>query len=209
MSDPQFLVHVDAELQRLTVEIERLQNLKTKLQDLKQELTQGAMKESEAPSAEQADPPPGGAQTSVTEVEHAAVPQARRAEPKSEKGKPAKKAPAKKASRAKKTSKAPRARRARRDGPSRTDLILELLDEQPRSAGEVTKLLEEKHPDQKAPEGIVRTALNSLVGRDRAHLSRQGQAVFYSRPASAASADGSTADDPEAAVPEESAAATV
>ena len=186
MSDSQFAAQVDTELQRVTAKIEQLQSLKSKLEDLKQALPQPA-EEAQAPSVEQADPPPA-------DTEHALVPQARRAntsttKAKSTKARTTKTAPAKKARSSKKAAKAPQARR------TRTDRIFELLDEQPRSAAEVTKLLEEKHPDQKGPESTVRTALNSLVGQNRAYLSRQGSAVFYSSTATG----GATADAPATA----------
>jgi hypothetical protein len=204
MTDPQFAAQVDAELQRVTAKIERLQSLKTKLQDLKHDLAQ-TVQEAPSPLVAPSAPVP-------TEPAQPHVPQARRAnastakaepekpEPAQVKAKPAKPAkaksvkakpakttaaktpPAKRARTTKKTTKAPRARH------SRTDRIFQLLDEQPRSAAEVTKLLEESYPDQKGPENTVRTALNSLVGQDRAHLSRQGSAVFYSRPAAAGEA---------------------
>ncbi|MFE1764566.1 hypothetical protein ACFW81_10145 [Streptomyces angustmyceticus] len=175
MSDSEFAVQVAAKLKSIAKEIDELQKLRAKLEDLQQHLDTGPQKKAVAPQ------PP---ETGTAAAKPATVPAARRAKPAAPKGKPAKKAPAKTAGSAKKARKATPARgKARRRNATRADRVLGLLDEQPRTVTELTKLLTQEHPDHTAPETAVRNTLEtSLVAKGLAHRSKQGRSVFYSLP---------------------------
>ncbi|TJZ57413.1 hypothetical protein FCH28_08330 [Streptomyces piniterrae] len=191
-----------AKLSSITQEIDELQKLRTKLEDLQQHLAT-------APGEEAVTSPTTEVDTEVTEpvTKPVTIPAARRSGTTSPKAKPAKKAPAKAAGSAKKTRKAISARgKARQGNSTRADRVLGLLDEQPRTVAEMTKLLAQEHPDHTAPETAVRNTLeNSLVAKGLAHRSKQGRTVFYSLPAAAPTASseapeaGATNDDGEAA----------
>ncbi|MFI1303178.1 hypothetical protein [Streptomyces sioyaensis] len=193
MSDSEFAAQVAAKLERITHDIDELQKLRAKLEDIQLHLGTPAPEEPVAPQPAEADPevaPP------VT------VPAARRPDAPAPKAKPAKKPakkapakaarsakkpPAKVAGGTKKTRKATTSRvKARQKNSTRADRVLALLDEQPRTVAEVTKLLGQEHPDHGAPETAVRNTLEtSLVAKGLAHRSKQGRSVFYSRPAPA------------------------
>ncbi|AZQ75177.1 hypothetical protein EKH77_32115 [Streptomyces luteoverticillatus] len=137
-----------------------------------------------------------------------AVPRPRRAK-KAAAGQRARKA---KAARAK-SAPAPEAKAAekpaangRRTGPTRRDLVLGLLAQhhEPRTAGEVTKELEEAHPERAASTQVVRNALESLVSTGDVERERQQKSVFYTVPGTAVAAPeavaGATGEDVAAGV---------
>ncbi|MFG2490725.1 hypothetical protein ACGFSD_06615 [Streptomyces caniferus] len=199
MSDSEFAVQVAAKLKSIAKEIDELQKLRTKLEDLQQHLDSGPREKVAVPQPPEAD---------TAAAKPATVPAARRAKPAAPKGKPTKKAPAKTAGSAKKARKATPARgKARQRNATRADRVLGLLDEQPRTVTELTKLLAQEHPDHTAPETAVRNTLEtSLVSKGLAHRSKQGRSVFYSTPA--ATQDGTKDRAADAAgAPEEAAAA--
>ncbi|WP_433854372.1 hypothetical protein [Streptomyces kronopolitis] len=214
MSDSEFTTQVAAKLERVTQQIGELQELKAKLEDIQLHLDTQAPEEPAVPQPAEAEK---AAAAPVT------VPAARRPAPAAPKAKPAKKAaeraakkpakkapakaarsakkpPAKVAGGSKKTRKATTARvKARQKNATRADRVLALLDEQPRTVAEMTKLLTQEHPEHTAPETAVRNTLEtSLVSRGLAHRSKQGRSVFYSRPA-AGSATAAKANDTERA----------
>ncbi|MFD5734469.1 hypothetical protein ACFWIY_16750 [Streptomyces sioyaensis] len=213
MSDSEFAAQVAAKLERITLEIDELQKLRAKLEDIQLHLGTQASEEPVAPQPAEADAevaPP------VT------VPAARRSDATAPKAKPAKKAPTKAARSAKKppakvaggtkkTRKATTARvKARQKNSTRADRVLALLDEQPRTVAEMTKLLTQEHPDHGAPETAVRNTLEtSLVAKGLAHRSKQGRSVFYSRPAPAAQAGTGTKAKDAVEATEEAAPASV
>ncbi|QTZ90175.1 hypothetical protein [Streptomyces auratus] len=217
MSDSEFAAQVAAKLERITLEIDELQKLKSKLEDIQLHLGTQASEEPVAPQPAEADAevaPP------VT------VPAARRSDATAPKAKPAKKSakkapakaarsakkpPAKVAGGTKKTRKATTARvKARQKNSTRADRVLALLDEQPRTVAEMTKLLTQEHPDHSAPETAVRNTLEtSLVAKGLAHRSKQGRSVFYSRPAPAAQAGTGTKAKDAVEATEEAAPASV
>ncbi|MCW7988544.1 hypothetical protein XF35_25690 [Streptomyces platensis subsp. clarensis] len=197
MSDSDFAAQVAAKLESIAKEIDELQKLKAKLEDLQKHLGAGSRKAVVAPQPAEPEP-------AVTKP--VTVPSARRAQAAAPKAKPASKPPAKVAKSAKKkTRKAKPARAtAGRQNSTRADRVLALLDEQPRTVSEMTKLLTQQHPDQSAPETAVRNTLEtSLVAKGLAHRSKQGRSVFYSRPAA-----GAGTQEAEAAVTQEEAAST-
>ncbi|MFI1159152.1 hypothetical protein [Streptomyces sioyaensis] len=221
MSDSEFAAQVAAKLERITHEIDELQKLRAKLEDIQLHLGTQAPEEPVAPQPAEADPevaPP------------ATVPAARRSDATAPKAKPAKKPtkkptkkapakaarsakkpPAKVAGGTKKTRKATTARvKARQKNSTRADRVLALLDEQPRTVAEMTKLLVQEHPDHGAPETAVRNTLEtSLVSKGLAHRSKQGRSVFYSRPAPAAQAGTGTKAKDTVEASEEAAPASV
>ncbi|MFG2865095.1 hypothetical protein [Streptomyces sioyaensis] len=217
MSDSEFAAQVAAKLERITLEIDELQKLRSKLEDIQLHLGTQASEEPVAPQPAESDPevaPP------VT------VPAARRSDATAPKAKPAKKSakkapakaarsakkpPAKVAGGTKKTRKATTARvKARQKNSTRADRVLALLDEQPRTVAEMTKLLTQEHPDHGAPETAVRNTLEtSLVAKGLAHRSKQGRSVFYSRPAPAAQAGTGTKAKDAVEATEEAAPASV
>ncbi|MGY5125758.1 hypothetical protein [Streptomyces nigrescens] len=197
MSDSEFAAQVAAKLESIAKEIDELQKLKAKLEDLQKHLGAGPRKAAVAPQPAEPEP-------AVTKP--ATVPPARRAQATAPKAKPASKPPAKVAKSAKKkTRKAKPARTtADRRNSTRADRVLALLDEQPRTVAEMTKLLTQEHPDHAAPETAVRNTLEtSLVAKGLAHRSKQGRSVFYSRPTA-----GGEAQEADAAVAQEEAAST-
>ncbi|BDH12557.1 hypothetical protein [Streptomyces hygroscopicus] len=202
MSDSEFAVQVAAKLKGITKEIDELQKLRSKLEDLQQHL--GTSPQEEAVAA------PQPVETDTTAPKPVTVPAARRAKSAAPKAKPAKKAPAKAAKTAagaKKARKATPAKgKARQRNSTRVDRVLGLLDEQPRTVTELTKLLAQEHPDHTAPETAVRNTLEtSLVAKGLAHRSKQGRSVFYSLPAAAPEA-GTEAQETDAADAHEEAA---
>ncbi|BCK73870.1 hypothetical protein Spla01_00808 [Streptomyces platensis] len=199
MSDSQFAAQVAAKLESIAKEMDELQKLKAKLEDLQKHLGTGAKKAAVAPQAAEPEP-------AVTKP--ATVPPARRAQATAPKAKPAAKPPAKaaKSTNAKKKPRKAKAARSTtgRRSSTRADRVLGLLDEQPRTVAEMTKLLAQEHPEHAAPETAVRNTLEtSLVAKGLAHRSKQGRTVFYSRPAAGAEAQGA-----DAAAPKKEAAST-
>ncbi|MFG2142075.1 hypothetical protein [Streptomyces sp. NPDC048650] len=194
MSDAELAEHVATKLKSIAQQVDDLQKLKAKLEDLQQHLGTDTGDEVVTPQLSEAD----------TEVrEPATVPAARRATAAVAKARPKKAAAkAKKAEGTKKPRAAKRAGgTARRKSPTRVDLLLELLNEQPRTVAELTKLLAKEHPDQAGPETVVRNTLeNSLVAKGLAHRSKQGRNVFYSHPTPALESvtDGRAPDSVEA-----------
>ncbi|UQA91400.1 helix-turn-helix domain-containing protein [Streptomyces halobius] len=158
-----------AKLKSIAKEIDDLQKLKAKLEELQHHLGTGPLDETATPQSSEAD----------IEVTKPTVPRARRPEA----ARPTKKAAA--AGSAKKPRKAKQVKgKGRQKSPTRADRILGLLNEQPRTVSELTKLLAQEHPEHAAPETAVRNTLeNSLVAKSLAHRSKQGRSVFYSRPA--------------------------
>ncbi|WP_327700865.1 hypothetical protein [Streptomyces decoyicus] len=203
MSDSEFAVQVAAKLKGITKEIDELQKLRAKLEDLQQHLGTSPQEEAVvAPQPVETD--------NTTAPKPVTVPAARRAKSAAPKAKPAKKAPAKAAKTtgsAKKARKATPAKgKARQRNATRVDRVLGLLDEQPRTVTELTKLLAQEHPDHTAPETAVRNTLEtSLVAKGLAHRSKQGRSVFYSLPAAAPEA-AAEAQKPDAADAHEEAA---
>ncbi|MFI5519749.1 hypothetical protein [Streptomyces platensis] len=193
MSDSEFAAQVAAKLESIAKEMDELQKLKVKLEDLQKHLGTGGRKAAVAPQA--AEPEPAA-------TKPATVPPARRAQATAPKAKPAAKPPAKaaKSTTAKKKPRKAKAARstAGRRSSTRADRVLGLLDEQPRTVAEMTKLLAQEHPEHAAPETAVRNTLEtSLVAKGLAHRSKQGRTVFYSRPAAGAEAQGADAAAPK------------
>ncbi|MGW3014232.1 hypothetical protein ACWC9R_36195 [Streptomyces sp. NPDC001219] len=182
MSDSEFAAQVAAKLESIAKEIDELQKLKVKLEDLQKHIGAG-------PRNTAVTPPPAEPEPAVTKP--VTVPPARRAQATTPKAKPPTKAPAKAPKGAKKKprkAKPTRAATGRRNS-TRADRVLGLLDEQPRTVAEVTKLLAQEHPDHSAPETAVRNTLEtSLVAKGLVHRSKQGRSVFYARPAAGAKA---------------------
>ncbi|MFD0163076.1 hypothetical protein ACFVJH_02830 [Streptomyces decoyicus] len=202
MSDSEFAVQVAAKLKNIAKEIDELQKLRAKLEDLQQHLGTSPQEEAVvAPQPVETD--------NTTAPKAVTVPAARRAKPAAPKSKPAKKAPAKAAGSAKKARKATPAKgKARQRNSTRVDRVLGLLDEQPRTVTELTKLLAQEHPDHTAPETAVRNTLEtSLVAKGLAHRSKQGRSVFYSLPAAAPKADAEAKETDAADAHEEAATA--
>ncbi|MET8680873.1 hypothetical protein ABZW18_25650 [Streptomyces sp. NPDC004647] len=184
MSDAELAEHVATKLKSIAKQIDDLQQLKTKLEDLQQHLETGPSNEADTSQLPEAD-------TEATKP--ATVPAARPAKADAAKPRP-KKAAAKKAG----STKKPRVAKqvggtARRKSPTRADLLLEQLSEQPRTVAELTQLLKQEHPHHAAPETVVRNTLeNSLVAKGLAHRSKQGRNVFYSHPTPALENDANT-----------------
>ncbi|WP_330319110.1 hypothetical protein OG301_00755 [Streptomyces platensis] len=200
MSDSEFAAQVAAKLESIAKEMDELQKLKAKLEDLQKHLGTGAKKAAVAP--------PQAAEPEPAVTKPATVPPARRAQATAPKAKPAAKPPAK-AAKSTNAKKKPRKVKAARStagqrSSTRADRVLGLLDEQPRTVAEMTKLLAQEHPEHAAPETAVRNTLEtSLVAKGLAHRSKQGRTVFYSRPAAGAEAQGA-----DAAAPKKEAAST-
>ncbi|MFD0008580.1 hypothetical protein ACFVJ4_40295 [Streptomyces sp. NPDC127178] len=71
---------------------------------------------------------------------------------------------------------------------------------EPRSAAEITTALSQAHPDREIQTTVVRTTLENLVARSKAHRTKQGHSVFYTAPGtSQAAASPTAAADAEAA----------
>ncbi|MEU9112767.1 hypothetical protein AB0D04_13440 [Streptomyces sp. NPDC048483] len=174
MSDAELAEHVAAKLKSIANQIDDLQQLKAKLEDLQEHLGAGPGNEAAAPQLPEAD---------IETAKPATVPAARRA-----KAAAAKPRPKKAAAKAPRGTRKPRATKrvdgkARRKSPTRSDLLLELLSEQPCTVAELTHLLNQAHPHHAAHETVVRNTLeNSLVAKGLAHRSKQGRNVFYSHP---------------------------
>ncbi|MEU9369190.1 hypothetical protein AB0D71_31825 [Streptomyces avermitilis] len=68
--------------------------------------------------------------------------------------------------------------------PTLVELIHSYLAEQrePRSAAEITSALGQTHTDRHIQTNVVRTTLEGLVAKSRAHRSKQGSSVFYTAP---------------------------
>ncbi|MFJ9852807.1 hypothetical protein [Streptomyces sp. NPDC101150] len=174
MSDAELAEHVAAKLKSITQQIDDLQQLKTKLEDLQEHLGTGPGNEADTPQLPEADTQP---------AQPATVPAARRA--KAAAAKPRSKSAAAKAPGGTKKPRAAKrvSAKARSKSPTRVDLLLELLSEQPRTVAELTQLLTQEHPNRAARETVVRNTLeNSLVAKGLAHRSKQGRNVFYSHP---------------------------
>jgi hypothetical protein len=79
---------------------------------------------------------------------------------------------------------ATKANAAKAAKPTLVELIRQHLTEQsePRSAAEVATALGQAHPDRSIKTTVVRTSLEGLVARSRAHRTKQGSSVFYSAP---------------------------
>ncbi|MEU8780386.1 hypothetical protein [Streptomyces sp. NPDC048637] len=200
MSDSEFAAQVAAKLESIAKEIDELQKLKGKLEDLQKHFGAGTRKAAVAPQPAEPEP-------AVTKP--VTVPPARRAQATAPKAKPASKPPAKVAKTAKTAKKKTRKAKPPRTGAdrrnsTRADRVLGLLDEQPRTVAEMTKLLAQEHPDHSAPETAVRNTLEtSLVAKGLAHRSKQGRSVFYSRPVA-----GAEAQETDAAASQKEAAST-
>jgi DNA-binding transcriptional ArsR family regulator len=186
MSDAELAEHVAAKLKSIANQIDDLQKLKAKLEDLQQHLGTNPGNESVAPQL-----PEVGTETAKS----ATVPAARRTNAAAAKPQ-SKKATAKATGGTKKLRAAKRVGgKAQRKSPTRVDLLLELLSEQPRTVAELTQLLKQEHPSHAARDTVVRNTLeNSLVAKGLTHRSRQGRNVFYSTPASESSAEAQEAD---------------
>ncbi|MFI9047398.1 hypothetical protein [Streptomyces sp. NPDC053427] len=195
MSDSEFAAQVANKLKSIAEEMDELQKLKTKLEDLQQHLGTEPREEAVTPQLSEADIEPA-----KSAAVPATVPAARRAKASAPKVKPAKKTPAKAAGSAKKPRKAAAVRgTARQKKSTRADSLLGLLNDQPRTVAELTKLLAQEFPHHAAPETAVRNSLeNSLVAKGLAHRGKQGRNVFYSHPAAAPEGD-IQAHEPEAA----------
>ncbi|MCC3778234.1 hypothetical protein [Streptomyces sp. UNOB3_S3] len=134
--------------------------------------------------------------TPAPEAAPQAVPRPRRAK-KAAAGQRARKAKAARAGTTAEPAEKPEAKAAekaaengRRTGPTRRELVLELLarHHEPRTAGEVTKELEEAHPGRAASTQVVRNALESLVSTGDVERERQQKSVFYTAPGTAGAA---------------------
>ncbi|WP_329377276.1 hypothetical protein [Streptomyces sp. NBC_01716] len=74
-----------------------------------------------------------------------------------------------------------RQKAVRQKAAALTELIHEYLTEQsePRTAGEIAKALTAVHPDRNLNDNLVRTTTERLVARSRAERSKQGATVHY------------------------------
>ncbi|MWA15924.1 hypothetical protein [Streptomyces sp. BA2] len=84
-------------------------------------------------------------------------------------------------------------------GPTLVELIDNHLSKQsePRSAAEITSALAQDRPDRTIKTTVVRTTVEGLVAKGRAHRTKQGSSVFYT--AAAAPADSAPAPQSESA----------
>ncbi|MFE6160483.1 hypothetical protein ACFQ7F_16400 [Streptomyces sp. NPDC056486] len=75
-------------------------------------------------------------------------------------------------------------------GPSLVELIHSHLGQQsePRSAAEITTALTQARPERTIKTTVVRTTVEGLVAKGRAHRTKQGSSVFYTTTAPAESA---------------------
>lgn len=70
-------------------------------------------------------------------------------------------------------------------GPAAGPTLVELIDKhlvqqtEPRSAAEITTALTQEHPDRTIKTTVVRTTVEGLVAKGRAHRAKQGSSVFY------------------------------
>ncbi|MGQ4389147.1 hypothetical protein [Streptomyces sp. SAS_270] len=110
----------------------------------------------------------------------------RQASPTPRQNKPKKAAPKKTAAKASSAAKAT----VTAAKPSLVDLIHGHLEQhsEPRSAAEITTALAQAHPDRNIKATVVRTTLENLVAKSRAHRAKQGSSVFYTAAATAESA---------------------
>ncbi|GGN63581.1 hypothetical protein GCM10011579_032140 [Streptomyces albiflavescens] len=83
--------------------------------------------------------------------------------------------------------------------PTLVDLIRGHLEQQsePRSAAEVAAALTQAHPDRSIKTTVVRTTLENLVAKSRAHRTKQGSSVFYTTTAAAQPAAKDAAAEPQ------------
>ncbi|MFC5805614.1 hypothetical protein [Streptomyces formicae] len=192
MSDSELAAQVAAKLERITKEIDELHKVKAALEDLQQHLGTRSLQTVAAPRS-------AGAASPTRPV---TVPAARRAESD---------APAAGVARMPRTMTAGGGKAKPAAGPAqgtsgqkrstRASRVLALLDEQPHTVRQVAQLLAREHPNDTAPETVVRSTLeNSLVARGLALRSKRGRSVFYSRPAITAGISAQTrqAHSPEA-----------
>ncbi|MFF2519038.1 hypothetical protein [Streptomyces sp. NPDC058086] len=82
--------------------------------------------------------------------------------------------------------------------PTLVELIRGHLEQEsePRSAAEIAVALTQAHPDRSVKTTVVRTTLEGLVAKSRAHRTKQGSSVFYTTAA---------ASEPAAAEPQQEA----
>ncbi|MDT0469619.1 BlaI/MecI/CopY family transcriptional regulator [Streptomyces gibsoniae] len=82
------------------------------------------------------------------------------------------------------TKPAGKAAAAKAGRPTLVELVRSHLIEQsePRSAAEVTTVLDTAHPERGIKTTVVRTTLEGLVARGRVQRSKQGSSVYYTAP---------------------------
>ncbi|RZB19738.1 hypothetical protein StrepF001_13025 [Streptomyces sp. F001] len=71
--------------------------------------------------------------------------------------------------------------------PKLVELVREHLagQHEPRSAAEITTVLEQQHPEREIKTKIVRLTLEGLVAKNQAQRTKQGRSVFYTAPEAA------------------------
>lgn len=80
---------------------------------------------------------------------------------------------------------APKAAEKKPAAPAAGPTLVELIDKhlvqqsEPRSAAEITSALAEEHPERTIKTTVVRTTVEGLVAKGRAHRAKQGSSVFY------------------------------
>ncbi|GAA2305189.1 BlaI/MecI/CopY family transcriptional regulator [Streptomyces violaceusniger] len=91
----------------------------------------------------------------------------------------------------------PRRQRVREAGaPTLRELVRDALAQhgEPRSAAEVTAALSQTFPEREIKPTVVRSTLESLVAKGRAHRTKQQKSVFYSAVTTDAATTGAAAD---------------
>lgn len=89
---------------------------------------------------------------------------------------------------------APKAAAKKSGEPTAGPTLVELIDnhlaqqKEPRSAAEITTALAKDLPDRTIKTTVVRTTVEGLVAKGRAHRTKQGSSVFYTAAAPAESA---------------------